>query len=148
MKHFFLLLSLAFIFSCKAQQVNYIGSSFNEKNPVSITSALSDANIDKPISVKAKVNAVCQMKGCWMTLTSMDTNEEIFVKFKDYAFFMPLDLAGQEVIAHGVVSKEVTSVDELRHYAEDAGKSKEEIEAITEPKEEYKMMADGVVILE
>ena len=72
---------------------------------------------------------------------------EVFVKFKDYEFFMPLDLAGGTVIAKGFVSKELTTVEELRHYAEDEGKSKEEIAAITEPKEEYKMMASGVVIL-
>lgn len=59
---------------------------------------------------------------------------------------MPLDLEGR-VIAHSVLPKRITPVEELRHYAEDAGKSKEEIIAITEPKEEYHMMASGVVIL-
>ena len=33
-----------------------------------------------------------------------------------------------------------------RHYAEDAGKSKEEIEKITEPKIAYTFLADGVLI--
>ena len=39
-----------------------------------------------------------------------------------------------------------TSVDELRHYAEDKGAPAEEIAAITEPKRELRMTADGVVI--
>jgi len=147
MKNLFLLLVIASFISCKAQQVNYIGSSFNEKDPISLSSALTDDNINKPVSVKAKVDAVCQMKGCWMTLTALDSNEEIFVKFKDYAFFMPLDLAGQNVIVDGIAYREVTSVDELRHYAEDEGKSPEEIAKITEPAEELKFMADGVIIL-
>ncbi len=95
-------------------------------------------------TVKGKVSSVCQVKGCWMTMVADGKEEELFVKFKDYGFFMPLDLAGQEVIMHGEAYKEITSVDELRHYAEDEGKSKEEIAAITEPAVELKFMASGV----
>jgi hypothetical protein len=36
----------------------------------------------------------------------------------------------------------------LRHYAEDAGKSKAEIAAITEPKREVSFEASGVLILD
>jgi hypothetical protein len=46
----------------------------------------------------------------------------------------------------GTASINVTSVEELRHYAEDAKKSKEEIEKITEPKSELVFEADGVII--
>jgi len=97
----------------------------------------------------ATVESVCQAKGCWMNLVSSEgmADPSIFVKFKDYGFFMPLDIAGKEVIVEGVAYREVTPVDELRHYAEDEGKSEEEIMAITEPKEELKFMADGVIVL-
>ena len=47
---------------------------------------------------------------------------------------------------NGKAFKEVTTVEELRHYAEDEGKSEEEIAAITEPVEEYKFVADGVIM--
>ena len=95
--------------------------------------------------VEGKVTSVCQKKGCWMNVESAD-GSEMFVRFKDYGFFMPLDLAGQEVVMQGKAFKEVVSVDELRHYAEDEGKSPEEIAQITEPKAEYRFMASGVVI--
>ena len=134
------------VFSLQAQDSKFIGEAFEDSTPITLNEAIND-HIDKTVAVKAKVNAVCQVKGCWMTLSSTELEDEIFVKFKDYGFFMPLDLAGSEVVAHGVISKTSTSVEELRHYAEDAGKTKEEIMAITEPKEEYKMMADGVVIM-
>ena len=75
-----------------------------------------------------------------------DDGESMFVKFKDYGFFMPLDLAGQEVVMNGVAFKEVTSVEELQHYAEDEGLSQVEIAKITEPKEEFKFMATGVYV--
>lgn len=98
------------------------------------------------VKLKGKVESVCQAKGCWMNLQESNGGE-VFVKFKDYAFFMPKDIAGREVIVDGYVVRSITPVDELRHYAEDEGKSKEEIEAITEPKEELKFMASGVLLL-
>lgn len=97
-----------------------------------------------PTKMKAKIVEVCSKKGCWMTL-DMDGENQVMVKFKDYGFFMPLDAEG-EVVVNGIAYVEETPVDELRHYAEDAGKSKEEIEAITEPKLEYKFEADGVLL--
>jgi hypothetical protein len=100
--------------------------------------------------VKAKVLKVCQTKGCWMTLSSDELGEDYstFVKFKDYGFFMPKDCAGQEVIMEGTAFREVTTVEELRHYAEDEGVSQEEIDAITEPVEELKFLAHGVLLLQ
>ena len=40
------------------------------------------------------------------------------------------------------------SVDEQRHYAEDKGATKEEIEVITEPKRTFSFLADGVLLVE
>ena len=101
------------------------------------------------VVMKAKVLEVCQAKGCWMSLVdpSNTTEDELFVKFQDYAFFVPKDIAGREVLVEGVAYKEETTVDELRHYAEDAGKSAEEIAAIVEPVTEKKFMATGVLLL-
>lgn len=98
--------------------------------------------------VYGKVSGVCQAKGCWMNIVSdADTSKtEMFVQFKDYGFFMPKDLAGKEVVMQGKAYREVTSVEDLRHFAEDEGLSKEEIEKITEPKTELKFMASGVMI--
>ena len=102
-----------------------------------------------PVKMTATVESVCQTKGCWMNLVSTDgsSEKEIFVKFKDYGFFVPKDISGKQVVLQGKAYKEFTSVDELRHYAEDEGKSEEEIMKITEPVEEYKFMADGVIVL-
>lgn len=96
--------------------------------------------------VTAKINEVCTKKGCWMKL-DLGENEEMMVRFKDYGFFMPLNAEG-DVIVNGKAYVTETSVDELRHYAEDAGKSKEEIEAITEPKRTLAFEADGVLLKE
>ena len=99
------------------------------------------------VKVKGTVRDVCQNKGCWMNINDGQDAAQVFVQFKDYGFFMPKDIAGREVIIEGYAYKDVTSVEDLRHFAGDKGKSKEEIEAITEPKEELKFMASGVLLL-
>ncbi|WP_299617532.1 DUF4920 domain-containing protein [uncultured Tenacibaculum sp.] len=106
-----------------------------------------DLKIGDTVTVKfaSKINEVCSKKGCWMKLP-LSQEEEIMVRFKDYGFFMPLDSQGKDVIVEGKAFVKVTPVDELRHYAEDAGKSKEEIEKITEPKKEMAFLAHGVLL--
>ncbi len=59
---------------------------------------------------------------------------------------LPILHASGEAIVNGKAFVSETSVEELKHYAEDAGKSKEEIEAITEPKRTYGFLADGVLL--
>lgn len=98
------------------------------------------------IAFKGKVNSVCQAKGCWMKLDLGQPEKESFVKFKDYKFFVAMDAAESDAIIKGWAFKNETSVDELKHYAKDAGKSEEEIAAITAPKIEYTFMADGVLL--
>lgn len=92
----------------------------------------------------AKINSVCQTKGCWMRLDLGDDSETM-VRFKDYGFFMPLNAEG-DVIVNGKAYVSEISVDELRHYAKDAGKTKEEIEKITEPEMTLSFEADGVLL--
>lgn len=99
------------------------------------------------VKFTSKIVDVCSKKGCWMNL-ELGNGKTAFVKFKDYAFFMPLNAAGSEVIISGKAFVEVESVAELRHYAQDAGKSKAEIEKITKPKTSYSFLADGVLIKE
>lgn len=97
------------------------------------------------VKVKGAINAVCQTKGCWMTMPLSD-KQDMRVKFKDYAFFVPKNSTGKDAVVDGWVYREVVSVDELRHYAEDEGLPQEEIDKITKPEERITFMADGVII--
>ena len=110
--------------------------------------ALKGADKIENVKISGSVEAVCKAKGCWMNISSQKGEPSMFVKFKDYAFFMPKDIAGKKVVMTGYAFKEVTDVESLRHFAQDEGKSKEEIAKITKPLEEYKFMASGVLILE
>jgi len=97
--------------------------------------------------VKAKVLDVCSAKGCWIEL-AVDDNTTAFVKMKDYAFFVPVAAIGKNVVLEGEAKLTTTSVEELKHYAEDAKKSQAEIDAITEPKTEIRFMASGMVVVD
>ena len=94
---------------------------------------------------KAKVVDVCKMKGCWMNL-DLNNNKQVMVRFKNYSFFVPKDIEGKEVIVEGKAFIDILTVDELKHYAFDVGKSKEEIDKIKEKKRIYSFEATGVVI--
>lgn len=97
----------------------------------------------QPITVRAKIDEVCQSKGCWMTFTEGD--ESMRVKFKDYAFFMPMDSQGKEVLVDGTFAIQVVPAEEAAHYLEDAGKF-EEAKLITEDQVSLTFMASAVLM--
>ena len=74
-------------------------------------------------------------------------NDKILVRFKDYAFFFPTKLIeGKSSLINGKISIDTLSIDQLKHYAEDAGKTKAEIVLINEPEITISFLADGVII--
>ena len=97
------------------------------------------------VKFKSEIKEVCKKKGCWMSI-ALPGDEETFVKFKDYAFFVPLNADGSSTNVSGYAFIDVVSVDELKHYAKDAGKSQAEINKIKKPEVTYSLMADGVLI--
>ena len=156
MKRIILLFTMLAITSAWSQSKNAKYAAFGKKisSEGSITKEQMNAKYAKlkkgdTIEVKfaSKINDVCSKKGCWMNV-DLGKGEKAFVKFKDYAFFMPLNSAGSEAIVSGKAFVSVETVAELRHYAKDAGKSKAEIEKITKPEKSFGFLADGVLIKE
>ena len=154
-----LLVFVVILASCKTENkdaekalANFdsFGEKINQENTLTSNEMLAkfdNLNPGDTLDVKftSKIKEVCSKKGCWMKLP-LDENQETMVRFKDYGFFMPLNSAGREVIVEGKAFVKETSVEELRHYAEDAGKSEEEIALITEPKKEFSFEANGVLM--
>ena len=135
----------------KAADNKHFGKTITAKGAITYDQLIPKmANVDSmDAKVTGQVKEVCQKKGCWMTLVSEQPGKEpMRVTFKDYAFFMPKDISGKRVVVEGFAFVETTPVDVLRHYAEDAGKSKTEIAAITQPKRELSFEAAGVIILD
>jgi hypothetical protein len=131
-----------------AQKGQSFGESFKAKKSVSVDELKS--NLDKEPEytgvVSGTVKQVCKSEGCWLRLDD-GSKDGILVKMKDHSFFVPKDIDGKKVYVKGTAKKSVTTVEMLKHYAEDAGKPKAEIDAITEPKTEIKMDAAGVIVL-
>lgn len=165
MKNFWIfLVAVALVFSCKNDKSND-GNQSAEDTAQAYTSIGKMIEAQEAIEAKnmavyfkgmevgdtmqakmvAKVDEVCQTKGCWMKL-DLENGEQVMVRFKDYGFFMPKDIAGKEVIINGLAFIEEMSVEEQKHYAEDAGESEEALAAITKPKKTYSFEADGVLL--
>lgn len=98
------------------------------------------------IKIIGKATDVCQQKGCWLQV-DIGEGKTMRVRFKDYGFFVPKDISGKTVVLDGYARNSTTSVAQLRHYAQDAGKSKAEIEKITEPEVNLNYEARSVIVM-
>jgi len=151
---FLLLVSTAFIINAQppegdAKPGEYYGERVDPDGAIDIAK-IPDMLAKKEsfdTKIKAKIVDVCPKKGCWLKLEVNDGTTAL-VKMKDYGFFLPLAAKGKTVILDGEVKMKNTSVEELKHYAEDAKKSKAEIDAITKPEKEIRFTAKGIMILE
>ena len=109
--------------------------------------ALMDGKDSLNVKIEAKIKEVCKKKGCWMKMDI--AGNESFVRFKDYGFFVPLEgVDGKMAVMEGVAFTDTLSVDFLKHLAEDAGRSEEEIAAIDAPEIGVNFEAFGVIIRE
>ncbi len=97
--------------------------------------------------IRGKVVEVCVKKGCFMKVEREGSSEPIMVRFKEYGFFMPSDIVGRTVLLDGEAKVKETSIEQLKHFAEDAGKSAEEIAKITVPKSDIEIIALGVRVI-
>jgi len=129
--------------------IGSFGAVIDEAGAISVDSLQAMVTVNATeipsIKVAGKVEAVCKKKGCWMELVKGD-GSTMRVTFKDYAFFVPKNCDGKEAIVLGKAYVDTTSVADLRHFAEDEGLSKEEIEKINEPKLELAFEAEGLII--
>ena len=164
MKRFNILLALfVLIFACKNAEKTTPEAELEQPEPVfaSFGASIEDAgakdhynmlriyqDLDRKDSVpgkfKARVKEVCQAKGCWMTL-DLPNGQETRVRFKDYGFFVPKDIAGQYVIIEGQAFLQELSVEEQQHYAEEAPGDVDPA-TITEPVTSYGFLAHGVLV--
>ncbi len=158
MKKFVFLLVLINCFSCKKTQkqtntttqvVTHYGvrisdyGALNTKDAATVYERLQIGDTTT-IKIAAPISGVCANKGCWLQL-ELEKEKSVFVKFKDYDFFVPTDAQGDAVVSGKAFIEEV-SVLEQQYLAIDEGQSADYIAAITEPKRQLQFLADGVLI--
>ncbi len=160
MKKIFISVSIAlsiFVFACSnsssenieanaAANWNSYGDTITADNAIEAADLITKLEGHNSLNIKlhAKVDEVCKKKGCWMNIPVGD--KTMRVKFKDYGFFMPMDCDGKEVIFEGKAFYDTTTVEMLKHYAHDGGKSEEEIAKIIEPEIDLSFEAHGVLL--
>ncbi len=155
-----ILLALSFVcigFALNAQPPKVpadAGSVFGQKttaeNAISVDqlfSMMQSKKENKEMNVKLKgvVTQVCEKEGCWIKVQSPDGS--MMVKMKDHKFVVPMVLNGKTIVIDGIADEKLTTVEQLRHFAEDAGKSKEEIAKIKNAKREITVQAKGILVL-
>ena len=124
------------------------GNVSEEKSPVSVDD-LDGKLVDNAFTgqMKGKVVEVCKAEGCWLRLQKAD-GSSMMVRAKDHAFFMPENIVGKTVLVEGTASVKETSEEMRKHFAEDGGKSKEEIAKIKGPEKSVEFAAKGVKVLD
>ncbi|MXV37237.1 DUF4920 domain-containing protein [Flavobacteriaceae bacterium Ap0902] len=156
MKYIILLFSLWFILSCE-NKGKPVGDYTSYGKELTADNAMTQEEMMRmyqsmhvgdtiPVKFKSEIKEVCQMKGCWVKL-ALDPKTKTMVKFgENDDFLIPRDVAGREAIVEGRAFIKEVSVEEQKHYAEDAEKTSEEIAAITEPNTAYHFIANGILL--
>jgi uncharacterized protein YdeI (BOF family) len=129
----------------KGKKTKAYGKEFKAKQAMTVAE-FNEAMYSKDeadVTVTGEIAQVCQAEGCWLKLKN-EKGEDILVKFKDHAFLVPKDMKGK-VVVNGKAVRKTVSVDERKHMAEDAGASEDEIAKITEPKQELRIDATGLI---
>lgn len=164
MKKYLVIVAAAFLVACGGSEENKEvkevvedievvvtkhGEDISEDGAVTPVEFLAKFEGQDSLEVKLAANVidVCQKKGCWMNV-DLGNEKTMRITFKDYEFFVPKDAAGKLATLQGVATIDTTDVATLKHYAEDANATQEEIDAITEPEYNYAFEATGVIIKE
>ncbi len=147
MKNLILLLCILTGTTLFAQEAQFFGDKITPSGAISGSDFARriDGKDSLEIKLSVLINEACQKKGCWMNV-DLGNGQQMMVRFKDYGFFVPKDCNGSKAIIEGIAYRETLSVEMLRHYAEDGGKSQEEIMAITKPETKLSFEANGVII--
>lgn len=156
MKRIIFFILIGFALSANAQNKEKVpaakdvvyGQISEEKSPVSVDE-LTNKLVDNVFAgqIKGKVAEVCKAEGCWIRLQKAD-GTTMMVRAKDHAFLMPENIVGKTVLVEGSATVKETSEEMRKHYAEDAGKSKEEIAKIEGSEKSVEFAAKGVKVLD
>ena len=144
-RHLLYILVFLFVNDLYSQREFY-GNIFNDKETnFNLKATELENHKYESVQLSGIIKSSCPMKGCWMEIET--DNKNIFVKFKDYSFFVPTKgIKGKKATIRGNLFFDTLSVAEQKHYAHDAGKSYYEINKINKIKVVNTAIAEGVLI--
>lgn len=113
--------------------------------PVNTLPAQLEGKDSLETTISGVIDQTCPNAGCWLNFR-MDNGETIKIT-TDHVFFVPLEgCEGLKAEAKGKAYYYERSVEDLKHYAMEEGKSEEEVAKITEPEKVLAFVATGVMI--
>jgi hypothetical protein len=140
---------LGLLISCASLKNEYGIVKVDETAAISVAELVTQMDKSKDpqtVTIKSPLSAVCQNAGCWVQVPKPD-GKPLMVRFKNHFTIPPSTPIGTEVYIHGMAYWDTVSVKSLRHYAEDAGKSVEEINKITQPEFKLNFEGDGIKLV-
>ena len=149
MKQILFTFSFGLLFSCATSKHEFGIVKVNESEAISVAELVSRMDVTKDpqtVTIKSNLSAVCQNAGCWVQVPKPD-GKALTVRFKNHFTIPPSTPLGTTSFIHGVAYWDTVSVKALRHYAEDAGKSTEEINKITQPEFKLNFEGDGIKLI-
>lgn len=129
------------------------GKAFNYDEAQDVNTLLAapeKLDTTKNYVVSGTITQVCQSKGCWFRLDD-GKGGSTFIKLvgegeDDEEPTIPKDSKGKSVLFYGMPSLDEVSVKAQKHFLEDAGASKAEIDAVKAPKKEWRFYSTSVVV--
>jgi len=80
-----------------------------------------DEYLGREITLSTRIAKVCRKKGCFFIARDGDATARI--TFRDYAFFIPTDSAGKEVLLNGTFERREITEARASHYRKDLGEA-------------------------
>jgi hypothetical protein len=124
----------------------FYGDSFDIATsiPVSAITAQLEGKDTLFTTIDGVIDQTCPNAGCWLNMRLDSGVQKITT---DHVFFVPLEgCEGLKAKAKGKAYYDEISVEMLKHYAQEEGKTVAEIATITEPKKVLNFVATGVMI--
>jgi len=151
-------LLIVFLISLVTLQVNafekqVFGSGANMEKLTAISTVLASPAqyLDKEITVKGLIVAVCENRGCWLKLASDQTLQSLRIKVRDGDMVFPLITKGKTAYATGLLKGiELTkekAITHLQHMADEAKESFDPSSIIT-GMTIYQLVPYGVTIVD
>jgi hypothetical protein len=82
-----------------------------------------DTFAGKTVRVKGLVTDVCESRGCWIQISGDRKGQKILFKVEDGVITFPMSAKGSQVVAEGIVSKKVLSVEQQKAACENEAKA-------------------------
>lgn len=127
------------------------GEPLSGKETIKISTLMAnpEKHVGRTVKVEGLITAVCEKRGCWMSLASDEEFQELRIKVDDGVIVFPLEAKGRHAVAEGEFTKIEMTMEQTiaykKHHAEEHG---EEFDpgTVTEPLTYYQIKATGAVI--